>query len=144
MSTLLARWTLRRDFPEVSDMDCYADAWVESTYINSLRQRANIGIVLEDGDYILAFMVYELQPKSLNLLRLIVRESEQRKGYGSLLISRLTEKLSQQRRTSIEIKVGDDNLGAQLFFQKNGFLATGCIDDIIEMAYTIPSSGWGD
>lgn len=141
---MLARWTLRRDFPEVANLDWHTDYWLEQEYIDSLRDASIIGIVLEDGDYILGCMIYQLQPDSLKLLRLFVRETELRKGHGSLLISRLTDKLSQQRRTRIEVTVEEDNLGALLFFQNNGFLATGCIDDTIEMVYTITSSGWGD
>lgn len=101
------------------------DAWDSATLTHHLRQRNIIGVVIEAANIICGYMVYELQPKSLHLIRLVIRPDLHRQGYGGDMIQRWIDKLSQQKRYAITVDVPERNLAAQLFFQACGFLATG-------------------
>jgi ribosomal protein S18 acetylase RimI-like enzyme len=73
----------------------------------------------------------------------MIKESRLRHGYGTFLMSYLTNKLSVQRRTNITIEVNERNVRAQLFFHKCGFIASPC-GDVISMKYSIGMNDvWG-
>jgi len=141
---LLARWTLKRDTQAIVDIGkVYADPWNEDDIIRHLRHRNAIGITLEHLNEVIGWMTYELYPDRLNLSRLMIKESRLRHGYGTFLMSYLTNKLSVQRRTNITIEVNERNVRAQLFFHKCGFIASPC-GDVISMKYSIGMNDvWG-
>ena len=119
------RWMIRRDMPEVlqTEQESFEYAWTEEDFLRCLRQRNCIGMVAEQGEKVVGFMIYELHKSKLHILNFAVHPAHRRAGIGSQMVAKLISKLSSHRRTRITLEVRETNLAAQLFFQKQGFKA---------------------
>src|SRR6516162_7356196 len=95
------RWMIHRDMPEVLQTEqlSFEYSWTEEDFLRCLRQRNCIGMVAEQGEKVVGFMIYELHK------------------------AKLLSKLSSHRRTRITLEVRETNLPAQLFFRSQGFKA---------------------
>ncbi len=135
------RWMIRRDMPEVLDVEdqSFEFPWLEEDFIRCLRQRNCIGMVAEYEDRVVGFMIYELQKNRIHVLNFAVAEDYRRRGVGSQMVAKLIAKLSSQRRSRILLEVRETNLPAQLFFRENGFRAVSVLrayyEDTPEDAY---------
>jgi ribosomal-protein-alanine N-acetyltransferase len=135
------RWMIRRDMAEVLEIESegFEFPWCEDDFIRCLRQRNCIGMVAEQGEFVVGFMIYELHKTRLHLLNFAVARPFRRQGVGTQMLGKLTAKLSSQRRTRIMLEVRETNLPAQLFFRKLGFRAVSVLrdfyDDTTEDAY---------
>ena len=119
------RWMIRRDMPEVlqTEQESFEYAWTEEDFLRCLRQRNCIGMVAEQGEKVVGFMIYELHKNKLHILNFAVCPSYRRTGIGGQMISKLIGKLSSHRRTKITLAVRETNLNAQLFFRAQDFRA---------------------
>jgi ribosomal-protein-alanine N-acetyltransferase len=119
------RWMIRRDMPEVlqTEQQSFEYAWTEEDFLRCLRQRNCIGMVAEQGEKVVGFMIYELHKAKLHILNFAVHPSWRRLGVGAQMVAKLISKLSSHRRTRITLEVRETNLPAQLFFSKQGFRA---------------------
>ena len=135
------RWMIRRDMPDVlqAEQECFAYPWTEEDFLRCLRQRNCIGMVAEQGDKIVGFMIYELHKNKLHIMNFAVHPDWRRTGIGTQMTRKLVSKLSSHRRTRITLEVRETNLPAQLFFQTQGFVALrvlrGYYEDTGEDAY---------
>ena len=135
------RWMIRRDMAEVLDIELqsFEFPWSEDDFIRCLRQRNCIGMVAEQDDGLVGFMIYELHKTRLHVLNFAVADEATRRGVGRQMIDKLISKLSGQRRTRITLEVRETNLSAQLFFRDCGFRAVSVLrdyyDDTTEDAY---------
>ena len=135
------RWMIRRDMPEVLDIEqrSFEFPWSEEDFIRCLRQRNCIGMVAEHDERVVGFMIYELHKTRLHLLNFAVAPEFSRRGVGTQMVEKLIGKLSSQRRTRITLEVRETNLSAQLFFRASGFRAVSVLrcyyDDTPEDAY---------
>ncbi len=128
------RWMIRRDMPEVLDVenDGFEFPWSEDDFIRCLRQRNCIGMVAEHDERVLGFMIYELHKTRLHVLNFAVGKSARRRGIGTQMVEKLGAKLSPQRRTRILLEVRETNLAAQLFFRRQGYRAVSVLRDFYE------------
>jgi ribosomal-protein-alanine N-acetyltransferase len=119
------RWMIRRDMPEVlqTEQESFEYAWTEEDFLSCLRQRNCIGMVAEQGEKVVGFMIYELHKSKLHILNFAVHPCCRRFGIGSQMVGKLISKLSSHRRTRITLEVRETNLPAQLFFRSQGFRA---------------------
>lgn len=137
------RWMIRRDMPEVLDIErlSFEYAWSEDDFLHCLRQRNCIGMVAEHNERIVGFMVYELHKTKLHVLNFAVHPDYRRRDVGNQMIQKLDQKLSWDRRSRIVVEVRETNLPAQLFFRALGFRATVVLrnfyDDSTEDAYVM-------
>lgn len=135
------RWMIRRDMPEVLDIEelCFEFPWSEEDFIRCLRQRNCIGMVAECDEQVVGFMIYELHKNRLHVLNFAVHPDFRRRQVGSAMVKKLVGKLSQQRRNRILLEIRETNLDAQLFFRDRGFRAISVLrdfyDDTTEDAY---------
>lgn len=135
------RWLIRRDMPEVLDIEqeSFEFAWTEEDFLCCLRQRNCIGMVAEHNHRIVGFMIYELHRDKLQILNFAVGSSYRRRSVGQQMVLRLVDRLSQQRRKEICLEVRERNLPAQQFFKSQEFKAVdvlrGHYDDTSEDAY---------
>lgn len=123
------RWMIRADMTHtlLIEKGCFEFPWTEEDFVKCLKQRNCIGMVAERQKTfgrIGGFMLYELHKKRMHLLNFAVDPSLHRSGIGRQMISRLVDKLSDERRTSITCEVRESNLPAQLFLKRMGFKAT--------------------
>ena len=119
------RWMIRRDMPEVlqTETESFEFAWTEEDFLRCLRQRNCIGMVAEQGEKVVGFMIYELHKSKLHILNFAVQPAHRRSGVGAQMVAKLISKLSSHRRTKITLEVRETNLPAQLFFRTQGFKA---------------------
>lgn len=135
------RWMIRRDMPAVLDIESqsFEFPWSEEEFIRCLRQRNCIGMVAEQDDAVVGFMIYELHKNRLHILNFAVDPEARRSGVGAAMCDKLVSKLSHDRRNRIMLEVRETNLDAQLFFRNLGFKAISVLrdfyDDTTEDAY---------
>ena len=74
------RWMIRRDMPEVlqTEQESFEFAWTEEDFLRCLRQRNCIGMVAEQGEKVVGFMIYELHKAKLHILNFAVHPSYRR------------------------------------------------------------------
>ena len=128
------RWMIRRDMPEVLDIEnrSFEFAWTEEDFIRCLRQRNCIGMVAEHDERVVGFMIYELHKNRLHILNFAVHSDFRRRGVASGMIRKLVGKLSPQRRNRILLEIRETNLAAQLFFREAGFRAISVLREFYE------------
>ncbi|MBM4077070.1 MAG: ribosomal-protein-alanine N-acetyltransferase [Planctomycetes bacterium] len=142
-SDVQIRWMIRRDMPEVLEIErkSFEFAWSEEDFLCCLRQRNCIGMVAERQERIVGFMIYELLKSQLHVLNFAVAPWGRRQGTGSQMMEKLISKLSQQKRQEITLEVRESNLDAQLFFRSQGLQANdvlrGHYEDTDEDAYVM-------
>lgn len=135
------RWMIRRDMPEVlqTEQESFEYAWTEEDFLRCLRQRNCIGMVAEQGEKVVGFMIYELHKARLHILNFAVHPEFRRSGVGMQMVNKLISKLSSHRRTRITLEVRETNLAAQVFFRTQEFKAVRVLreyyDDTGEDAY---------
>ena len=142
------RWMIRRDMPEVLEIEnsSFEFPWFEEDFIRCLRQRNCIGMVAEQGDRIVGYMIYELHKSKLHIVNLAVHPAHRRQHVGTQMVAKLVSKLSSHRRTKITLEIRETNLPAQLFFRGQGFLAMRVLrgyyedtgEDAYQMLYKLP------
>jgi ribosomal-protein-alanine N-acetyltransferase len=144
------RWMIRRDMPEVQfiEQNSFEYAWTEEDFLRCLRQRNCIGMVAEQGEKVIGFMIYELHKNKLHILNFAVHPQWRRTGVGAQMVAKLVSKLSSHRRTRITLEIRETNLPAQLFFRKLEFRAVRVLrnhyDDSGEDAFLMQYSFAGD
>ena len=128
------RWMIRRDMPAVLGIEnkSFEFSWNEEDFIRCLRQRNCIGMVAEENDQVVGFMIYELHKNRLHILNFAVADESRRSGVGLAMVSKLLGKLSHERRNRIMLEVRETNLEAQLFFKSIGFKAVSVLRDFYE------------
>lgn len=119
------RWMIRRDLPEMLQIEqaSFEFAWTEEDFLLCLRQQNCIGMVAEQGDKVVGFIIYELHKAKIQILNLVVFPTYRRRGIGAQLVTKVISKLSGHRRLSVTLEVRETNLAAQLFFRSQGFRA---------------------
>src|ERR671927_662747 len=105
------RWMIRRDMPEVlqTEQQSFEYAWTEEDFLRCLRQRNCIGMVAEQGERVVGFMIYELHKAKLHILNFAVHTAYRHCGIGSQMVQKLISKLSSRRRTRIVIEIRETN-----------------------------------
>ncbi len=128
------RWMIRRDMAEVLAVEAqsFEFPWSEEDFIRCLRQRNCIGMVAEQHERVVGFMIYELHKNRLHVLNFAVHKDMRRRGIGAQMLRKLVSKLSPQRRSRIMLEVRETNLDAQLFFREQGFKAISLLRDFYE------------
>ncbi len=128
------RWMIRRDMPEVLAIESagFEYPWCEEEFLRVLRQRNCIGMVAEQGERVVGFMIYELHKSKLQVLNFAVAPDCRRSGIGHQMVQKLVSKLSGHRRTKINLALRESALEAQLFFRVEGFRATQVIREHFE------------
>ena len=125
---------IRRDMPAVLAIEdqCFEFSWTEDDFIRCLRQRNCIGMVAEQDDQVVGFMIYELHKNRLHVLNFAVSQSVRRQGVGRAMVGKLLSKLSHERRNRIMLEIRETNLDAQLFFKQIGFRAVSVLRDFYD------------
>lgn len=128
------RWMIRRDLPQVVAIEAQSgeNHWTEQQLLHYLGNRIYIGMVCVDSqDTVLAYMIYQLHENRLDILNLTVNPKVRRKSIGFHMMQKLKSKLSEHKRTMVEMTVRESNLEGQLFLRAMGF---DC-DDIVRNGF---------
>src|SRR5690606_23169054 len=118
MSNIHVRWLIRRDIPEVLEIErrSFADRWGGEGFAELLRRRNTIGMVAEQSEWVVGYMVYELRRDRIELLRLAVADDRRREGMGERLVGKLKGKIapvvSRRECVAIDVPEPEATLGA--------------------------------
>lgn len=93
------RWMIVRDLIQVTAID---GQWGDDEFKKRLRERNCIGIVAENADEILGFIVYELHDDRVKVVRFAAKDSNS----ARCLLDKMAYKMSQHRRSQLEIAAG--------------------------------------
>ena len=128
------RWMIRRDMPEVLDIESksFKWPWGEREFLRCLRQRNCIGTVAEYANEVVGFMIHELHKTRLHVLNFAVDPRCLRRRIGTQMVDNLKSRLSEERRSRILLEIRDGNLTAQLFFRAQGFKAVSIMRNFYE------------
>lgn len=130
------RWMIRLDMDAVLQIEqsSFEFNWTEEDFLQYLRQSHCIGMVAEHNETVVGFMVYALHRKRIEVLNFAVHPDFRRRDVGRQMVEKLIGKLSDQRRTRLQVAVRETNLSAQLFFQQQDFRAISVLRDFYEDA----------
>lgn len=122
------RWLIRRDLDRVLAIEraSFAAPWNIGDFYAVLKHRTVTGIVAEAAmsGLVVGYAVYDMRPDRIELINLAVAPDYRLRWIGKQLVRRLIDRL-RGRRNLIRARVSERNLGAQLFFRDQGFVATG-------------------
>lgn len=122
---LYCRWLIHRDLPALAEIEesSFADHWSADDFRAWLTGKDNIGLVLEHGPAVVGYVLYQLKPRRLVLIRLAVHPDWRRHGAGRILANILRRKLQSHARRKVVADVCEYNTPGQLFLRACGFRA---------------------
>jgi len=130
------RWMIRRDMFDIMGIESHlTNPWTDEQFLEQLRQRNIIGSVVERGERIIGYFIYQLEKTSLQIVRCAVDPQFRRQGVFSTMLGKLKGKLSEHRRNSIEVDVDQYSLDLQLALKANGFQAISTSPDTYSFFY---------
>lgn len=96
------------------------NSWTKDDFRALLRQKYVfvVGTLLEGR--VVGYLFCEVTRNSINVISIAVHSLVRRQGYGTFMIDTLVSKFPFKR---VKAMVPERNLAAQLFLQKNGFIA---------------------
>jgi ribosomal-protein-alanine N-acetyltransferase len=121
------RFLTRLDLPHLAAVErsSFAEPWSEEEASRCLGEPQTIGMAAAlPGSPIVGFLIFEVQPHRVELLRVAVDPSWRRRGVGKALLAALADALTYEGiGQPIRIVVHDANLDAHQFFRSQGFRA---------------------
>ena len=127
MPKTIIRHATSADFPVLLEIDA-ASFPVETAYDSKelsyfMNQTGADTIVLERGGRVAAFLIVEFdhRKKTGTVVTLDVREECRRLGFGSQLLQRAEEIVTEQNAWQFRLQVDVNNAGAMEFYEKHGF-----------------------
>ncbi len=124
------RWLVSSDLPEILriEQESTLDPWDQNEFLVHLQEHHCIGMVAEHDRKIVGYMIYELYPRSLDLLNFVVAPASRRSAVGTRMMDHLTRKLGP-RRNALTVTVRETSLPAQLFLRSQEFHCVSVIKD---------------
>jgi DNA-binding LacI/PurR family transcriptional regulator len=125
------RWLIRRDVSSILPM-LGVD---QDNLIALLRQRNVIGIVLveEQTQRNVGVVIYALQKMEISIVHFGC-DSQYADIFFPAMVERMTNKLSEQRRTKLHVHVPEHDISSQIRLSEHGFLGSQ-VDDLVVMSY---------
>ncbi len=134
---MLLRQMTESDLPQVLELQrelAFQD-WNENQFLSEIHAHYAYCVVCEDkeagidscsgftgisGRPLLGYAIFHLLGSDSELLSIATRESEQRKGIGTQLLTEGLDKLNEDGDQCF-LEVRDSNTKARAFYEKNGF-----------------------
>lgn len=112
------RWMIRRDMVEILHLEqVQRSPWSEDQLLSCFRQLNCIGMVAEVNDVVVGYMIYELFPKKLEVLKVVGGD----RTVLDKMLSKLASKLSSHRRNRVAVNVDENALYMHLTLKRNGY-----------------------
>jgi len=127
MAKTIIRHATSEDFPVLLEIDA-ASFPAETAYDSNelsyfMNQTGAETIVLEQAGTVAAFLIVEVDAvrKTGTVVTLDVREDFRRLGYGSQLLQKAEEIVSENNAWQFRLQVDVNNTGAIAFYERHGF-----------------------
>jgi len=143
------RLVLRSDLHGIAEVEqtCFSSPWTSEDFAKCLDRKHCNGLVIEVDNKIIAFLIYEVRRRSIQLINLGVRPDVRRKGLGSKLIKKLISYMVDSDCSKLRVEMRETNLDAQLFLNSLGFKATAVVrghftdtgEDMYQMSFDLSS-----
>ena len=121
------RHATKADFPVLLEIDTESfpaeTAYDSNELAYFMNQTGAETIVLEHGGVVAAFLIVEVDQKNKTgtVVTLDVRENYRRNGYGSRLLQRAEEIVTEHDAWQFRLQVDVNNAGAIAFYERHGF-----------------------
>ena len=132
------RWTIRRDFPSIVEINNQSLPEITQQYLIELHRNTQkpVSLVAEIKEVVVGFVIYFVRSNRYELLHIATDETYKRMGVATVLINNLKLKLapSQEKmphkdiydyskvtRSKISVTIPDHLLAAHLLFKSCGF-----------------------
>lgn len=122
MKTLNAtniRWMRKDDFKFLKEID---ENLNKNFLIKFISRKNSICYVLEFGNKIVGFVFFKFYENSIKINKIAIKEEFRKKGFASLLLSKIKSKVNNKRNVIFAF-VSEWDLDSQLFFKKSNFFA---------------------
>ena len=134
-SDYVMRWMVARDMPQIVGIERSlgsVPAWEETALRDLLRESNVIGMTVEHRltEMVAGYVIYEMLPKRLEVIRLVVVPGHRRRNVATLMLDRLITKLSGNRRPYLRLDVPEECLDVQLWLRSRGVRCVRLVHDI--------------
>ena len=128
------RWMVRRDFAQVLEIEekCFEFPWTEQEFRQCLQQPNCIGMVAEQEEQVVGFVIYETPKSRIFITNIAIDPAFQRHGIARQMIQKLVTKMIYQQRHRIVIEIRETNLPALVCFRSLGFRASTVLKNFYE------------
>lgn len=111
------------DFVEIEDVliEEFDDFWSPSMLKSELVGDNKKYIVAKIGEKITGFAGILIMEPELEIMNIVVRKSERKKGVGTVLLQKIIDIARQGNFQNIFLEVNEKNLGAIKLYEKAGF-----------------------
>jgi ribosomal-protein-alanine N-acetyltransferase len=97
------------------------NAWGQELFHKEVKNPSSLTALLREKKELIGYIIIGVAGPEASLLKLAIRPSCQRKGYGSLLLNHVMDKLRGMSVEKIFLEVRDSNKAAQSLYAKAGF-----------------------
>lgn len=118
------RFINRGDLIRVLEIEknSFVNPWTEGEYLECLRSKDYIGMVIEENGEVIGVIVYTLYKMFVEVKRLVICPFRRRDGCGKKLLSKLQQKVKNNPdRKYIYLNVDEYSVDLQLFLRSQGF-----------------------
>lgn len=120
------RWTIRRDFPSIVEINNQSLPEITQQYLIELHRNTQkpVSLVAEIKEVVVGFVIYFVRSNRYELLHIATDETYKRMGVATVLINNLKLKLTpsqENTRSKISVTIPDHLLAAHLLFKSCGF-----------------------
>lgn len=98
--------------------------WSEDEFLTKLRLPEQLGYVITLDNLVVAYLLYRIYQNAVVVTRLGVEPIFRRKGLGSSLIKKISDKLNLRSQDRILMVIRETLLESQLFLKENNFKVT--------------------
>jgi len=129
------RLMMRGDLPQVFtiEAEAFAQPWSEADFCEVLDEPDSVALVAESSGRVVGYILVGWKCGWVRVLSCVVDARWRCRGIATRMIAPLIHAHAAGQCKGILVKVSERNLGAQLFFRANGFLAVrvlqGCLFD---------------
>lgn len=129
-ATAVIRPAKSADIPamlKLAETTLHSAQWPAEKYQDIFNPEAprRLALVLEEAGIICGFLVALCAGVEWELESIAVIRKQQRRGFGTLLLSRFLAIARQENAVSVLLEVRESNLGARRLYEKSGFRTMG-------------------
>ena len=103
----------------------YTDPWSENGFLEEIENTSAFAVVMEDTTGVVGYAVSVLMGEEADLLKITIKESERKKGYGRKLLEEVLAELKNRGIASTTLEVRASNVAAITLYERTGFESQG-------------------